>query len=164
MALGAGLSMFVATVGAWTEGETKIDMMSGTQTGLRRVTADLREAMSVTFNTEKTAVTYVLPKKDGTGQYTMPLVSDGVTRKFYIEDGKLKHLVGAQTRTISSGILTTDPEHDDAAIAVFNPGAGVIPHQVYISLLGKSKGNNGEQLLKWAKEVVQLRNVPKVTQ
>lgn len=87
--------------------------------GLRRMSEQLRMAMSVELNQDGTTVTYQLPAMSdsidpftGEHEVALPRVWDGVTRSYSIEGGILRDDQTGQV--LVEGLALTDPDPDSS--------------------------------------------------
>ena len=157
-----GVGCFMAGMMSWMKGVGAMDSLSKSQDSVKLICQQLREAMSVTLSDGGNTVTYSIPSKDQSGSYVLPLTSDGVTRKFKLDDGTLKHIVGSDSRVISANVLSTDPA-TNSSYKVFSANNGDITRQVVVTLITSKQGFRNNWTPSRSRESVYLRNVPQLS-
>ena len=108
-------SLYVAGLRSYYSTSTDADLAQKNAQGIRRVVETLREAVSLSINSDGTQITFQSPKKAGSAdpvtgetEYIVPVVGDGVAKTFTVTTGG--NLVeGSSGRTLCKNIVTTDP-------------------------------------------------------
>lgn len=162
LTLVAGVACFMAGMQSWLRGEGAISADRSVNETARTVTSELREAVTLSISTDGTTVNYQKPSVDATGRYVMPLVADGVNRRFQLISGELRHTVGTTTWVLAKGIQTTDPS-TNAAYRVFSAANTAIIRQVTFMLVSRQTGFQNSQMSGRIRENIFIRNVPEVT-
>lgn len=157
-----GVACFIAGMMSWLKGVGAMDSISKSQDSVKLMSQQLREAMTVSISTDSYTVTYSLPKKDESGSYILPLVTDGVTRQFSVSNGNLTQTIGSTTRTVTKNVLTTDPA-TNSTYSVFTANNGDITRQVIITLVTSKQGFRNNWTPSRSRESVFLRNVPQLS-
>lgn len=182
MVIGTGLSIFLATTGAWVKGESQMSQENETRNVVRLVADELREAMWVSIDSDGMGITYRKPVKTGTGEFQVPATWDGLDRRIYLSAGKL--LIEPQTgqaRVVCRNVLDKDPfalvtsglsaqtAHGSVtgtgapAYKVFVSNSGTLTTEVTVQIVtGKGTGRNDEVVRSRKRETVVLRNVPEL--
>src|SRR3954466_12563397 len=81
LALFGAIMLFLSSAMGWTRGSGRIDAEATTHRAVREIARELREAMSVTVDANGLGLSYRLPVKDASGNYTMPITWDNVARR-----------------------------------------------------------------------------------
>lgn len=139
-----------------------MDAESSAQRAIRRISSELRQAMAVTVDPGGMGVTYRLPVVDSNGNYTVPPVWDGVTRRIERSGTNLDLVIGASRRRLASGVILTDPfsTNGSSAYQIFTPGAGTITRQVTVQLSIQKNSIKSYQVSSRGRETIFLRNIP----
>lgn len=180
--LTSALTLFIACVAAWGRGETMMDGENDTRQAIRQISDELRQAMWVSIDGDGMGITYRLPQKDAiTGDYSVPVVWDGVDRRIY-KDGTDLILVGSGgiKRTIARNVLAVDPfmlgthqyqkKRIKGSVPEVAPSykifttntAGIISVVTVKIVTGKQGGATDEWQRTRKRERVVLRNVPEL--
>jgi len=146
----------------WIRGQAYITSESYATESLRRITTELKEAMSVTVNAAGTQIDYIKPLTDATGNYTMPLQTDGVARRIWIDNGILRLRRGSTDWVLASNVLSIDP-NTSASYRVFTPNTGVIVRQIAVLIVTQSTGFKNEEIKSRVRESIFVRNIPLTT-
>jgi type II secretory pathway pseudopilin PulG len=162
LTLVGGVGCFMAGMMSWMKGVGAMDSISKSQDSVRMICQQLREAMSVTINTDGTMVTYSIPSKDQSGSYLLPLASDGITRKFVLTNGILSQVTGDSSRVVTTNVMTTDPA-SNSAYRVFSSNNGDVTRQVVVTLITSKQGFRDNWTPSRSRESVYLRNVPQLS-
>jgi hypothetical protein len=157
-----GVGCFMAGMMSWMKGVGAMDSISKSQESVKMVSQQLREAMSVKITDSGNVVTYSLPAKNGSGEYALPLISDGIIRKFVLSNGSLTHQVGPNSRVIADHVLDNDP-NTGSPYTVFEANNGTVTRQVIITLVTTRQGYRDNWTPSRARESVYLRNVPQLS-
>lgn len=157
-----GVSCFLTCMTGWIRGQTYITSESNATEALRKITTELKEAMSITVNSDGTRVDYVKPLTDGNGNYDMPVQTDGVARRIWIDNGTLSIRRGSTDWVLASNVLSTDP-NTGSSYKVFTPNSGVIVRQIAVLLVTQSTGFKNEQIKSRVRESIFVRNIPLTT-
>ena len=181
MTIFAAVSVFLMNSASWARGEGRIDSETNVRQAVRIVSDELREAMNVTVDNDGQGLTYRKPKKDGNGDFEIPVTWDGIDRRIELSGTNLVLTEGANTsRIIARNVMTQDPFMDgDHAISssissvassndwtdyqIFVPNTGAVTTEVMVKLvIGTTGGQAGEYVRARKREIVALRNVPEL--
>lgn len=180
--LTSAITLFIACVAAWGRGETMMDGENDTRQAIRVVSDELRQAMWVSIDADGMGITYRIPQKDAiTGDYSVPVVWDGVDRRIFLSGSNLRLKgTGGVERTIARNVLTVDPfmlsahqyarkrKYGTAAEAaptykIFTTNTTGIVSEVTIKIVTGKKGGQVDEWQRTRKrERVVLRNVPEL--
>lgn len=178
--LSMAVSVFLMVMASWARGENLMDGENDTRQVVRLVSDELREAMWVSVDADGRGLSYRRPQKDASGEFSLPVVWDGVTRRIFWNNGRLiLRGDGGVERVVGSNILTVDPfrleAHANAgrrgnaanvgapAYRIFTANNSTLTTEVTVMVVTGSRGANGsEQVRARKREVVVLRNVPEL--
>ncbi len=112
------LSIFTSGLSHFQKTDTRLALSQTGALAMRRITEDLRSAISVSVAPDGRSMTYELPLLSGavdpvTGEreYVVPIQSDGIVRSFYEESDVLYYQVAADDPFIlAEGVSATDPD------------------------------------------------------
>lgn len=158
----AGVSVFLVGMRSWIKGEANMDVSSNSQKALRAVSNELREAMSVTVNTDGLGVTYVRPKRESDGSFTNPMVSDGVNRAIELSGTDLLIKGSGSPRKIARNVLKREPGQS-SDYRIFTAPVGAVSRSLTIKLVAGKTGVSGDSIVERSRETVFLRNVPQLS-
>lgn len=163
--LTGAVSAMIAGMDGWARGQGLIDAQSYCQRAIRAVSAELREAMSVTVDGDGRGLSYRLPVKDGNGNFVVPPVWDNIERRIEYSEGNLRIKRGNSYRTIAKNLILTDPLSNNgaSAIQVFTPGSGSITRQVTVFIAVRTYGQRKKMVATRSRETIYLRNIPVLT-
>lgn len=159
LVMGSGLGIFIYGMTSFYKGQTRLDSQANAQVAIRRVSYELREASSVTLDSNGQGITYVKASTDSSGNVIVPLVSDGVSRRIYLSGSTLILTAGSVSRNLCYNVTTTDP-NTGSAYQIFTPGTGSVIRSVTIMLATQTSTTNYGASNSRARETIYLRNVP----
>lgn len=161
--LGATL-LFTSGSMIWMRGYGRIDAEATTHRAVREVARELREAMKVTVDANGLGLTYRLPLKDNSGNFTMPVTWDNVTRRIELQGTSLVITGGQAPHTISKGIILTDPQSPGGAGAykIFTAGAGSTTRSLTVMLVSSRTADYNKMATARSRETIYLRNIPQL--
>ncbi len=159
----ASMSIFFFGMNSWYRGQGRIEAEGSANQAIRAMTAELREALSLTIDSDGQGVTYQLPTKNTDGSYVVPMTSDGVSRRIALVSGNVLLTVGTSSRTMVRNVITTDPT-SNAAYTVFSTSSSVIVRQLNILLVTRRATVKTETYTNRTRETIYLRNVPEIYQ
>lgn len=155
--------LFLFGMAQWSRGEAHIAANNGSQIAVRLIAAELREAMSVTVDSDGLGLSYRLPKKDENGDWVSPVEWDGIARRMDYENGEI-WVTGVANRLICRHVVLNDPQWDgNHAYKVFSAGSGSITRQLTIMVVTKTNDYKQEWSTSRSRETIYLRNVPELT-
>lgn len=162
MVLTGAFAALLSGSGAWIRGGSSMDAESSAQRAIRRISSELRQAMAVTVDPGGMGVTYRMPVVDADGNYTVPPVWDGVTRRIERSGSNLDLVIDGNRRRLASGVILTDPVSTNGASSyqIFTPGAGTITRQVTVQLAIQKNSLKSYQVSSRGRETIFLRNIP----
>lgn len=169
LVLSASLGTLYSGMRSWVQGQSLIEAETDATQAIRRLNQELREAMAVTVASDGYSVTYRLPSRNGTGDFIVPPVWDGVSRRAIVTsagNGRYTLSVGisGSEAVLTRNVIITDPEVNGApAYRVFVPGPGGITRQVNIMLVTRTTGPKGKPIYSRVRESLFLRNIPSIT-
>lgn len=163
MVIGTAVAMFIAGASAWVKGAEMIDAETQSRQALRVISNELRSCMGAVVSTDGMTVTYRLPTRDADGVFLSPPTFDGVNRTISHVNGEIRLTAGAQTRVITRNVILTDPDNNNAAYRIFTAGAGQITRDITVKVVTR-RIQQGQTFLGRKREVVYLRNIPRLTQ
>ncbi|MCE9559121.1 MAG: hypothetical protein K8R88_09235 [Armatimonadetes bacterium] len=159
------ISTLLMGMSAWAKGEGRINAEMGSQKTVKMIAGELREAMAVTVDGDGRGLSYQLPAKDGSGNFTSPATWDGVTKRIQfrstgegrgtIEMGTL----GGTMRPLTTRVLVTDPG-TNSTYRFFTAGAGTVTREVDFRVVLDMPTTKTERVQSTSREVIYLRNVP----
>ncbi|MEQ1822892.1 MAG: hypothetical protein ABL949_10290 [Fimbriimonadaceae bacterium] len=166
MVAGGAVASLIMGSSSWIKGSASLDADTSAERAVRRISAELREAMAVTVDGGGQGLTYRLPTKDGSGNFTSPITWDGVTRRIELSGEQIQIISGASTRVLIKNVTTTDPS-TNTAYQLFTPGAGVVARAITIKVATshvalKRQSNNQTRKSRY-RETIYLRNIPELT-
>jgi hypothetical protein len=151
---------------SWIKGSANLDADTSAERAVRRISGELREAMAVTVDAGGQGLSYRLPTKDGSGNFSSPITWDGVNRRIALSGDQIQIVSGAATRVLIKNVTTTDPS-TNAAYQLFTPGAGVVARAITIkvatSVEALKKQSNNQTRKSRYRETIYLRNIPELT-
>lgn len=160
------LSVFVSGISSWTRGNRRIEVETQSQTVVRKVADELREAVQVTVDADGNGITYFRPRTDADGNFQINVrglpVSDGVARRFFVQNGRLMHDAGNGPRALCENVILTDPLSPGGA-TVYRPfvsGGGMVVRQLTVTIATRRRDGEGKNLTGRKRQTVFLRNVP----
>ena len=162
LVLVGGVGAFMAGMMSWMKGVGAMDSISKSQDSVKMIAQQLREAMTVNVSADGNTCTYVLPQKDESGSYVIPLAADTTSRSFSLSNGSLIQTIGGNSQTITTNVLATDPT-TNSSYKIFTVNAGTITRQVIITLAVSKQGYRNNWTPSRSRESVYLRNVPQLS-
>jgi hypothetical protein len=115
LALTAALALQISVSKSMNRIQSDLSVSTKSSQAMRRVTENLRGAMSITLSGDGKTISYVLPKYatssdpvTGEKELVYPLTSDGVARSFVISGTTLVSNPGG--RVLVTNISSTDPQ------------------------------------------------------
>ena len=135
------------------------------QKAVRIVSQKLREAWGVALDANGLGLTYILPKKDGTGNYITPPTSDGVTRRIELDGTTLNIITNGVSRPVCTGVILTDPlsTNGTTPYQIFSSPAGAVTRQITIQVVTQRNTFKSAKVTSRTRETIFLRNVPELT-
>lgn len=161
--LGATL-LFTSGSMIWMRGYGRIDAEATTHRAVREVAQELREAMMVTVDSNGLGLTYRLPVKDNSGNFTMPVTWDNVTRRIELEGTKLVITGGQTPHAICKGVILTDPQtpNGNGSYKIFTAGAGSTTRSLTVMLVSSRTADYNKMATARSRETIYLRNIPEL--
>jgi hypothetical protein len=166
MVLTAGVGTLLLGLNGWAQGQGRIEAESESQQAVRIMCQTLREACQVKVDANGLGLTYELPSVDSSGDYVVPPVWDGVTRRIELDGSTLNIVTNGYYRPICTGVILTDPTSSSgtAAYKIFTvPTSGSVK-QVTMEVIAQRNSYRSLNLTSRTRETVYLRNVPELTQ
>lgn len=159
------LAVFLEGMSSWTRGQGRISAETQSQQAVRKISDELREAMSVTVEAGGNGVTYQRPMKDSNGDFLVPPTWDNVNRRIYYSDGRLMIQSGATSRVFVQNVILTDPKSTGGSTAykIFTPALGTTVRSLTVMIATLTNGAKDEHVTGRTREVVFLRNIPQLT-
>ena len=155
--------LFLFGMAQWSRGEAHITANNGSQVAVRLIASELREAMSVTVDSDGLGLSYRLPKKNESGDWITPVEWDGVERRIDYGDGDI-WITGGGERVVCQHVVLNDPQWDgNHAYKVFSAGSGSITRQLTIMVVTRTNEYKNEWSTSRSRETIYLRNVPELT-
>jgi hypothetical protein len=153
---------FLTGMVGWARGQGRIDAEEGAQQGVRIVSQTVREAMSVTVDANGQGLTYQMPATDGTGNYTVPVVWDGITRRLFLSNGNLMVSANESSRILCKGVITTDPltTNGTGTYRIFTPGGGAVTRSISVMVVSQRSADGNKMATSRSRETIYLRNIP----
>jgi len=135
LALFGSLGLIITGLGSFTRSTVDLGNDEPTSQTIRKITENIRQAISVSVTNSGNTLNYTLPKMStsadpvtGEKEYVMPLVSDGVARSYTISGANLVEQPSG--RTLLGGLTSRDPDHSSGQ---FN--------QTYAPCVSQAAGN-----------------------
>lgn len=162
MVLFGTITVFFMGMSSWLRGQSKINAESQSQNAIRVIAQELREAMAVTVDVDGKGLSYRLPKKDENGNYLVPAVWDGVSRRIELQTDKIVITKPDKNRTVAEKVITTDPlsPGGTGSYRIFTAGAGTIVRSLTVMIVTKTNEYRKENSTSRARESIFLRNIP----
>ena len=141
-----------------------MDAEAQSRTAVKFMSKELSESMTAVVDANGLGVTFQKPARDANGDYQTDVtgqpVSDGINRRLFYDNGKLKYFSGGGTRTVVTNVILTDPFSDggNQPYKIFTAGPGVITRQVTVMVATGTKGKS-KTVKARKREVVFLRNI-----
>ena len=156
----------ISGMNSWARGQGKIDADSQSQKAVRVISMELRQAMTVTVDSNGLGLTYRLPSKDANGDYIIPVVWDNIYRRIEYSNGVIKILTGENNHVICRNVILTDPFSTGgvASYKIFTAGSGAITRQLVVMIATRTNGARTENVTGRVRESIYLRNIPSLTQ
>lgn len=164
--LTSAVACYLASAGSALNGQNKMDTQIGAQSAVRVISKELREAVSLSVDSDGKGLTYTRPRKSESGNYEMPLVTDGVNRRVWIDDDGMLRMTsdgGNTSRVLCKGVVTYDPKLTQNFIP-FRAGAGSIARSLTIKVICQTSTTGSNSTYTAAREVIFLRNIPQLNQ
>lgn len=160
---GTVMTLFAGS-SSWIRGETKIQAESEAQIGVRIASQQLREALSISVDSNGLGVSFSTPLKDGNGNYVVPAQPDGVVRRIALNGTNLVLSDGVTNHTIAHGVILTDPlsPGGSGTYKIFTPGSGTIVRQVTVEIVTQRLGLGNKAIKSRNRETIFIRNVPQL--
>ncbi|MFN8219939.1 MAG: hypothetical protein U0S12_07375 [Fimbriimonadales bacterium] len=164
MVLFGAVMTLVFGMTSWVQGESRIVAESDAQSGIRAISQRLREAMAVSVDANGKGLAYRLPKKDDGGNYLVPAIWDGVSRRIEFSNGDIDLVDGDVRRTICEGVVLTDPLSNGGTgtYPIFRAGSGSITRQVTVQIVRQTNGSRNKTITSRRLETIYLRNIPEL--
>lgn len=146
---------------AWLRGGGTMNAEATAQRAVRKVANELRQAMVVTVDGDGRGLDYRMPMVDNGGNYTVPPVWDGVTRRIELQGTNLEIVENGARRRLASGVILTDPLGNQA-YRIFTAGAGTVTRQITVQLAVQKNTVKSYQVSSRNREIIFLRNIPEL--
>lgn len=146
----------------WQRGMNREQVERETQKALRNARQAVMEARTITVNSAGTLVTFKLPARDFSGNYTIPLEPEsGSSRTLQVDwsSGELRLTQNGSTRVLLRNIVQT---HNGSSYIPFTlnqyaPGMAVL--HIRLSVRREASGPGRPAASTWVEETVLLRNI-----
>lgn len=155
--------VFLSGMKSWATGQGRINSDVYAQQSIRRITVELREAMSVTVDANGQGLTYRLPLKSVNGSFVVPATWDGITRRIELFQGNLRIVAGERRSILARGVITTDPSRNNESFRIFVPGPGTITRDLDVMIVTNASGYRTEYKKSRIRETIFLRNIPSLS-
>ena len=160
MVLTAALSICIYGLSGFFKGQARVDAESASEVSIRKIAIELRDAMSVTIDSNGNGITYTKNTLDGSGNIVVPPTSDGVTRRIALSGSNIVLTSGSTTRTLARNVIQTDPANANAAYRIFSTTDVGIVRSVRILVVIQSQDMPYEAYKSRARETIYFRNIP----
>ncbi len=160
MVMGASLSICIYGVSGFFKNQAKVDSESASQLAIRKIAIELREAMSVTVDSNGNGLNYVKGTADSSGNLVIPLATDGVTRRIAVSGTTITITSGTITRTLIRNVIMTDPTNNNAAYQMFTTNGSGITRFLNVMLVIQAQDSPYKVSTSRSRETIYLRNVP----
>jgi len=156
---------FLSGMGSWAKGSGRIASETRSQSAIRAISQQLREAMSVTVDEDGLGLNYRFPKVDGDGNYIVPAEWDGIERRIEYKSGAIQIIVEGNKHIVCTGVTLSDPLRDpnDDKYKIFTKGPGAITRQVTVQIVSQHTGKMDGYERARIRETIYLRNIPAIT-
>jgi len=160
--LSAAVGILFSGTASWATGLGKTNSQNDAEMAVRTVAEMVTPAMSVTVSADGSTVTYELPATDSNGNYTIPLVWDGVVRTITSSNNEIIMNDGAAQRVLINSLIYTDPLSTSgiAPYKVFTPLPGSTVRQMTIEIATQYHGYKAATTQNRCRETINFRNVP----
>lgn len=161
----AAISLQYAAMRGWRNGDQQLDLDSNAQRAVRTISAELRDALSVTIDADGLGLAYSLPAINGSGAITIPMVADGVVRRIELRNNTVRVTDGANTRVLARNVILTDPRSTGGTVAyrLFIPNGGTLSRSITVMVVTQGTQVGGGLKNSRSREIVYLRNLPEPT-
>lgn len=159
--IGTAVMAIIFGTSSWIKGSSKGVADANAERAIRMMSDELRQAMLVTVDANGQGLTYQLPTINGSGNFTVPPVWDGVNRRFQLNGTSLQWVNGASTRTICKNIRSTDPR-TSAAYRIFVPGVGSVTRALNLLVATSETSTKTKTFSGRYRETIYLRNIPEL--
>jgi hypothetical protein len=163
--IGSVATFFMGAI-SWTNGQAHLDVETNSQKSVRMISGELRQAMAVAVDGDGNGLTYKLPSVDGTGNYIVPPVWDGVTRRIQLQNtNQIAIVTNGNGRVICRNVILKDPKSDggNTAYKIFSPGTGAITRSITVMVVSQTTGFRNAITNSRSRETIFLRNIPELT-
>ncbi len=159
------IATFLSGMQAWAKGTGKITADLESQSALKRISGELKEAMSVTVDGNGMGLSYRLPRQDEGGNFVVPPVWDGVNRRIEFNSGRkeLAIVTGSRREIIAENVISKDVTNGNRDYRIFVPGSGAITRQITVMIVSETYGARREKVASRLRETLFVRNVPVLT-
>jgi prepilin-type N-terminal cleavage/methylation domain-containing protein len=170
LVLTGSLATLYSGTRSWMRGQGQIQVDIDGSQSMRRLSIELREAMSVTVASDGLSLTYRTMRRDSNGNFVNPPEWDGVSRRARVVDlsssgtHALDIGVSGQEQRLTRSVILIDPMDGNRPYRVFQPGSGTITRQLTVQIVSRTVGPEGEPLFHRTRETIFLRNIPSITQ
>lgn len=161
LVLAGAFAALLSGSSAWIRGGGSMNAEATAQRAVRKVAHELRQAMVVTVDADGRGLTYRMPTIDGSGNYTVPPVWDGVTRRIELSGVNLDIVENGNRRRLASGVILTDPLGNQT-YRIFTAGAGAVTRQITIQVAVRKNTVKNYQVSSRSRETIFLRNIPEL--
>lgn len=146
----------------WQRGMNREQVERETQKALRNARQAVMEARTITVNSAGTLVTFKLPARDFSGNYTIPLEPEsGSSRTLQVDwsSGELRLTQNGSTRVLLRNIVQTNngSSYNPFTLNQYAPGMAVL--HVRLSVRREASGPGHPIAYTWVEETVLLRNI-----
>lgn len=146
----------------WQRGMNREQVEREAQIALRNVRQALLEARTISVNSSGTLVTFKLPARDFSGNYTIPLEPEsGSSRTLQVDwsSGELRLTQNGSTRVLLRNIVQTNggSSYNPFTLHQYAPGMAVL--HVRLSVRREASGPGRPTASTWVEETILLRNI-----
>lgn len=163
-----GISTYLLGMTSWFRGTTWMSGEMTSQQAVRRVSTQLRLALSVTVDGNGQGLSYRMPLIDGNGNFVNPATWDGVNRRIELDGNQLVVKAdNAPDQVLCGNIITTDPlsSGGTSSYRIFTAGAGTITRSLTVMIVSQKNVSGSSQLVYGRhRETIYLRNIPRLTE
>ena len=165
------LSLFTMGMSSYRKTDARLEMSQKLSLSLRKVTQQLRSAVSVTISVDAKTATFQLPLLNNTPdattgerEYVNPMQGDGINRRFYVSGTNMYYNDGVTgAKIIAKNISPTDTDPQSAyynlAYPVFTFCSVGSTKGLTIMLISKRTLSQGSEAVRMSTSVY-FRNLP----
>lgn len=154
----SGVTLMLNGVSSYERDVTRTSAEADVGKAIRVISEQLRQAVTVTVDTDGQGLTYTLPARQGNGSLVVPITSDGITRRIYRTANGQRLAIDGMNQT-STPLRTFILVEDLAPADVTGPLFNLSPTNRALTIGISSRVTTGQETFTPRKtEIVKIRN------